>query len=91
MHFREDLDPCERSLRSGPPRALGGPGPKLENEAQKIFSNMPFRNWNMFWKSQPEYKFYCKCHDKQFHFSNPQDDVIEKIEQVVITMPFRSA
>ena len=27
---------------------------------------------------------YCKCHDEQFHFSNPQDDIIEKTEQVVI-------
>ena len=23
--------------------------------------------WNMFRKSQPEYEFYCKCHDEQFH------------------------
>ena len=42
------------------------------------------RDWNMFWKSQPEYKVYCKCHDEQFHFSNLQDDMIEKTEQVVI-------
>ena len=34
------------------------------------------RNWNMFLKSQPEYKFYGKCHDEQFHFSNPQDDML---------------
>ena len=39
---------------------------------------------DMFWKSQPKYKFYCKCHEKKFQFSNPQDDMIEKIEQVVI-------
>ena len=38
----------------------------------------------MFWKSQPEYKFHCKSHDEQFHFSNPQDDMIEKTGQVVI-------
>ena len=24
------------------------------------------------------YIFYCKCHDEQFHFINPQDDMIEK-------------
>ena len=42
------------------------------------------RNWNVVWKSQPEYKFYCKCHDEQFHFSNPQDDMIEKAGQVAI-------
>ena len=38
----------------------------------------------MFWKSQPEYKFYFKCHDEQFHFSNPQDDMIERTGQVVV-------
>ena len=32
----------------------------------------------MFRESQPEYKFYCKCHDEQFHFINPQDDMLEK-------------
>ena len=30
-----------------------------------------------------QYRFNCKCHDKQFHF-DPQDDMIRKIEQVVI-------
>ena len=29
-------------------------------------------------------EFYCKCHDEQFHFINPQDDMIEKTLQVVI-------
>ena len=41
---------------------------------------------NMFWKSQPEYEFYCKCHNEQFHFSNPLDDMIEKTEHVVILL-----
>ena len=27
-------------------------------------------------KSQPEYKFYRKCQDEQFHFINPQDDIM---------------
>ena len=44
----------------------------------------PITSWNMFRKSQPEYEFYCKFHGKQFHFINPQDDMIEKTEQVVI-------
>ena len=39
----------------------------------------------MFRKSPPEDKFNCKCHDEQFH-SNPQDDMIEKTEQVVIIL-----
>ena len=35
-------------------------------------------------EEQRVYKFYCKCHDEQFHYSNPHDDMIEKTKQVVI-------
>ena len=30
-----------------------------------------------------QYRFNCKCHDKQFHF-DPQDDMIRKAQQVLI-------
>ena len=38
-------------------------------------------------KSLPEYEFICKSHDEQLHFINPQDDMIEKTEQVIIIGP----
>ena len=38
---------------------------------------------NMFWKSQPEYRFYCKCHDEQIQF-NPQDDRIRLSKLLLI-------
>ena len=39
---------------------------------------------DVFWKLQPECKFYCKCHDEQLHLINPKDDMIEKTGKVLI-------
>ena len=47
-----------------------------------------FAEIGIFRKSQPKYKFCCKCHDEQFHgfillnLKNTQDDMIEKTNPV---------